>query len=375
MMDGPDELQNELVRLRQRLATVAEELHETQKRLALTLEASSDGYWEWDCPTDELYFSPSYFTILGYKPGEMPPNHRQWSSWVHPEDLKRALEALQGHIEDRTPHFEAEFRAREKTGNWRWLLGRGKVVERSPDGKPVRMVGTNIDIHERKQVQETLERERRTLRRMLRASDHERQLIAYDIHDGLAQKLAAALMQLQSCQHFCKQQPEKAKNLYEFGLEMLRQAHAEARRLISGVRPPILDESGITAAIAHLVHDQGNGREIEFQSRVSFNRLPDILENALYRIAQEALSNACKHSCSQKVRLSLVQENVQVQLEVQDWGVGFDSMIVGADRFGLEGIRERARLLGGTARIESELGRGTLVAVALPLIVEHGEDE
>lgn len=92
---------------------------------------------------------------------------------------------------------------------------------------------------------------------MLRASDHERQLIAYDIHDGLAQQLAGAIMQFQTYGHLKRTRPKEAAKAFDAGTTMLHQGHSEARRLISGVRPPILDESGVVAAIAHLVNDQG----------------------------------------------------------------------------------------------------------------------
>lgn len=231
------------------------------------------------------------------------------------------------------------------------------------------------DVTERKQAHEALMRERKTLQHMLRASDHERQLIAYDIHDGLAQQLAAAIMQLQSYEALKDHQPAQAKTAYAAGMQMLRAAHFESRRLISGVRPPILDESGVAAAIAHLVHDHRtpSGPEIEFHGLARFGRLASILENAIYRIAQEALSNACRHSRSDKVTVSLLQEDAHVRLEVEDSGIGFEPDDVSGEHFGLEGIRERARLLGGIASIKSKPGQGTLVAVRLPLITRDGE--
>ena len=162
------------------------------------------------------------------------------------------------------------------------------------------------DITERKRIRDRLERDRRTLERMLRASDHERQLVAYDIHDGLAQHLAGALMQFDVYQVVKNSNPQQAEAVYEAGVAMLRQSHAEARRLISGIRPPILDEFGVVAAITHLVHDleaSGAGK-IAFRCNVQFSRLSPILENALYRIVQEGLTNAVKHSQSQRFRVS-----------------------------------------------------------------------
>ena len=174
----------------------------------------------------------------------------------------------------RIPAIHSLFPIRDKGGN---LVQLGAVV---------------TDITERKRAEEALERERRTLKHMLEASDHERQLIAYDIHDGLAQELAGAIMQFQIYAHARQANPKDAAKAFDAGMTMLQQSHGEARRLISGVRPPILDESGVVAAIAHLVYDPAfeQGPKIDFRNRVKFKRLAPVLENVIYRIVQEGLS-------------------------------------------------------------------------------------
>ena len=110
------------------------------------------------------------------------------------------------------------------------------------------------------------------------------------------------------------------------------------------------------------------GLQITFQSEVAFGRLVPILENAVYRIVQEALTNACKHSRSPQIQVELRQLGDVLRVGVQDWGLGFDPAGVGEDRFGLTGIRERTRLLGGTVRIETAAGQGTRLTVELPLL-------
>jgi len=247
------------------------------------------------------------------------------------------------------------------------------AVIRDAHGEPKALMAVIRDITERKQVQVALERERQTLIHMLRASDHERQTIAYDMHDGLTQQLAAASMQFQTHEHLKDHAPGKAKTAYDAGVAMVQQAHLEARRLISGVRPPALDESGIAVALAHLVNEKREPKEpeIAYHDDVEFDRLPPILENAIYRIAQEALTNACQHSRSEKARVSLLQEGDLLRLEVQDWGVGFDPESVSVNHFGLEGIKERTRLLGGECSIESEPGKGTCILVMLPILEQE----
>ena len=206
---------------------------------------------------------------------------------------------------------------------------------------------------------------------MLQSSDHERQLIAYEIHDGLAQYLAGAIMQLEHSHNIREERPKESATAYDAGMELLRQSHFEARRIISGVRPPILDESGVVAAVAHLVYDvrAHKGPKVEFRSKVEFDRLAPILENAIYRIAQEGLANAWKHSKSKKVSVGLMQRGDQVRVVIRDQGVGFDPKTVAEGRFGLEGIRERARLLGGKSKIDSTPGKGTRIVVDLPIVL------
>jgi PAS domain S-box-containing protein len=336
-----------------------------------------------------------YGDIVGKTPEEMCPNEQDLALWL--DNNRRALcgERIEGEVEltvhGRRRHFynvvapirdgdqiygvlgvnvdvterkQAEIALQEANERLEQ-----KVAERTAElTATIEQLGR--EVQERRRAEEALQRERQTLFHLLQASDHERQLIAYDIHDGLAQQLAAAIMQLQSCQHLKDRQPAEAKTAFDAGVQMVSSAHAEARRLTSGVRPPILDESGLVAAVAHLVHDQRavNSMRIEYQSAVEAGRLAPILENAVYRIAQEALANACNHSQSKKVCIALVQDGQRLRLEVQDWGIGFDPHAVGENRFGLEGIKERARLLGGELTIDSQPGKGTLIRVAVPIL-------
>ncbi len=215
-------------------------------------------------------------------------------------------------------------------------------------------------------------REQETLQHLLRSSDHERRLIAYEIHDGLAQQIAGAIMQFECHDHLKQQNPSEAATAFATGLMLLRQSHAEARRLIGGVRPPILDEAGVVAAIDHIINDgrgTAAGVQIDFHHEVTFDRLTPVLENAIYRIVEEGLTNALRHSQAKKVRIELTQVDKELQVVIQDWGIGFGPEKEGDRSFGLRGIRERARLLGGTATIEAAPSSGTRIVVKLPVVV------
>lgn len=208
------------------------------------------------------------------------------------------------------------------------------------------------------------------LRHILDVYDRDRQLLAYEIHDGFAQLLTAATCNFQTFSQLRDSNPAEAQKAFDSGLQLLGEGMAEVRRLIGGLRPPILDETGLVKALDHLVGEskQQNEPEIVYVHDVQFERLAAPLENAVYRIVQESLTNARRHSKSPRILIRLTQHNRNLRVEVQDWGVGFDPRAVPRNRFGLEGIRERARLFGGQATIESAVGQGTRIVVELPMM-------
>ena len=135
---------------------VEDALVKSEERFQQAMEASSDGLWDWNILTGEVYFSPGYAIMLGYQPGEFGRHVNSWSNLIHPQDRDAAIEANRDCIENRTESFTTEFRMQTKTGTWRWILGRGKAVARDSSGKAIRMIGTHTDITERKLMEETL---------------------------------------------------------------------------------------------------------------------------------------------------------------------------------------------------------------------------
>ncbi|MBE7186500.1 MAG: EAL domain-containing protein, partial [Methylobacterium mesophilicum] len=123
---------------------------ESEARLALALDAGSDGLWDCDLTTGTTWSSDRWWHILGYEPGELESHARTWRALLHPEDALRAERALNDHLEGRATNFECEHRLRRKDGTWAWMLTRGQVVARDVDGVPLRFIGTQSDISARK---------------------------------------------------------------------------------------------------------------------------------------------------------------------------------------------------------------------------------
>ena len=230
------------------------------------------------------------------------------------------------------------------------------------------------EIKERRHTEELLLKERRYLRYLLELQDRDRQLVSYEIHDGLVQQLAAAIMHLEVFSRVREGSDNEDWKIFETGLQRLNECMREARQLINGLRSPVLDELGVVAAIGDLISQNSNQDkpEIDFVHHLDRERLTPSLENVVFRIVQESLTNARRYSQSERVLIRLTQRDDYIRIEVQDWGIGFTPRKVGDGHFGLEGIQERARLFGGSATIKSALGKGTRIVVQVPLMGEVG---
>jgi len=131
-------------------------LKKSEENNRLTLDATNDGVWDWNIPSDTVFFSPRWYTRLGYEPYEMPGSFAMWQSLIHPDDVGLSEQKIKNHIGKKDEFYSLEFRMRTKQGDWKWIMSRGKVVERDAEGSPVRMVGTHTDISERKRSEEAL---------------------------------------------------------------------------------------------------------------------------------------------------------------------------------------------------------------------------
>jgi PAS domain S-box-containing protein len=126
------------------------------ERMWLALNSVENGLWDWDINAQKMFMSPKWLSLLGYGEGEVESSLDAWKALCHPEDLPEMSQRLQAYLAGATPLYEVEYRARCKNGTWKWMLGRGKVLARDAQGRPLRMVGTNVDIDARRRGEERL---------------------------------------------------------------------------------------------------------------------------------------------------------------------------------------------------------------------------
>ena len=133
-------------------------LKQSEERLALALWGADLGLWDWDVRADMITCNGPWAELLGCQPGELQLSYREWEQHIHPRDLPAVQDALRAHLDHRMPCYKSEYRLRQKNEDWIWILSRGRVIERDPQGQPTRICGIVMDISERKHLEEKLRR-------------------------------------------------------------------------------------------------------------------------------------------------------------------------------------------------------------------------
>jgi PAS domain S-box-containing protein len=277
-------------------------------------------------------------------------------------DVERA-EAIRTLVE--TGHFHGEFRYRRGDGKRIHIDSRAAALFDS-DGKRLGYVSVNRDITERGHAEEAI---RALLKEVLTAQEVERRRIARELHDGTAQTLTSLLVGLRTI--------EESRDLGHAlgGASALRALVADAlegvKRVARGLRPSVLDDLGLQEALERLSLEVSHANGFVVDVHATGPRLPrlsEALETALYRVVQEALTNASKHASPKAVSVLIHRNPSEVRLLIEDDGKGFDaSETLSEAHLGLVGIRERVHLVGGSVTVESSPGHGTTICVSVPL--------
>jgi len=344
----------------------------TQDRLSSALDGLPGGLWDWNVVTGEVYFSDKWCKSLGYQSEEVEPHVSSWEQIVHPDDFSRVMEQVEAHFRGETEVYECENRLRTKSGNYRWNLDHGRVVSWSADGKPLRMVGVDLDINERREAQEKLQKTQKELfnlsRHLIQAQEEERRRIARELHDRLGQDLALVSIEIeQLTQEAPEAQSQLVERLQKLAMRM-RKISSQVQTLSHQLHPSQLIHLGLVAAARSLCKEVSgvSGVQIDF----SYSDIPDSISQdvstCLYRVLQESLGNVVKHSGAQEAQVTLTGRPDEIHLDVCDSGVGFDPEGQGETfGLGLISMRERVNLVGGKLLVDSKPSRGTRIKACI----------
>lgn len=286
------------------------------------------------------------------------------------EDFHETVRACLKKVWDTGESVTCEVVGQGADGSWRWYESRHGALRQ--DGKTMGITVISTDITERKIEEQRLLAEDRMLRDLLEQRERERKLIAHEVHDGFMQDIVGAQLTLQSLLHAARVRQLPYLLQLENVDQSLRKAVNEGRRLIRELGPLVVEHVGLLAAIReHVEQEVVDGcLRVDVQENLDDSLYAPLLKGTVFRIVQESLTNIRHHSHATYVNIALREEEGRLHVEVKDDGVGFDPERVASDRFGLLGIRQRARLFGGHAEIDSAPGRGTIVRVNLPLILD-----
>jgi PAS domain S-box-containing protein len=287
-----------------------------------------------------------------------------WAEGVHPSDFQPCVDYYRSSFDERRS-FTMEFRLRRADGQYRWLVGNG-IPRFGAEGDFLGYIGTCVDISEQKQNEQALQL---LTSRIFTLQDEERKRVAAELHDGLGQSLAIIKNRAQLGLRN-QSNPERIIEQLEEIAATATAAILEVREIAHNLRPYELDRLGLGAAIESMVERVSNSTPISLSA--DLERMEDLLspeaETSVYRIVQEALSNVIQHSNATVARIEIRTFEGKMTISIQDNGKGFpvsagnDSSTRG---FGLAGIAERVRGLGGFFEIVSKPEGGTTLTVHL----------
>ncbi len=350
------------------------EAHETYRHLVegipaiLYVDAVDDA---WTC----LYVSPQLDTVLGIPPERWLRDPAAVSDLMDPRDRKRVA-AERRRCNRSGEALRAEYRLRAGDGREVWIRDEAAMV-RDDDGGPMYWRGVMVDVTERRATEARLRRSladlrratedrRRLLMRIEQAQEEERRRIASDIHDDSIQVVTAAQVRAQALATRLDDGDLRAET--EALRDTLREAVERLRHLVFELRPPTLGRDGLVRALRSYVWGR-EGPEVQVEDGLG-SEPPEDVAALLFRIAQEAITNARKHAGATRITVTVLSEPDAVRLRISDDGAGFDVSVVEAPdpgHIGLAAMIERAEVAGGRLRIDSVRGAGTTIEAWMPI--------
>jgi PAS domain S-box-containing protein len=313
----------------------------------------------WMAGPDKLrtYFNQPWLTFTGRPILEELGN--RWTEGVHAEDLEQCMDTYAKAVDERES-FEMEYRLRRHDGEYRWVLDLG-VPRFNADGSFAGYIGSCLDVTERKLAEEALSS---VSRRLIEAHEEERAWIARELHDDINQRLALLAVKMEGLGQALPASAAGLRNRLQEEIKHVSEIGSEVQGLSHRLHSSKLEYLGLAAAAASFCREFSGQQkvEIDFRSDDVPKDLSRDISLCLFRVLQEALQNAAKHSGSKRFQVMLSSTSNEIQLTVQDSGVGFDvEQALKGDGLGLTSMKERLKLVDGDLSIDAEAQVGTTI--------------
>jgi two-component system CheB/CheR fusion protein len=336
-----------------------EALAQAQANLEFALQAAEMGIWTVDLATQKTSTSLRHRQIFGQIDPAFVWRSDSMRERVIPEDQPKLDEAYSKALKGGT--LDLQVRVKWDDGTVHWVYDRGHVVY-DQAGKPQRLAGVSLDVTDRKHAEEQRLRFERDL-----ALRNERDRMGQELHDTLAQAFTAIKLQLDAAEQDLSITPHNTLQHVVRARDIAMSSLQEARLAIQALRSEHLSNAGLDAALEQMAAQATTqlDRTVKCQRKGHRYSIDPTTENELYRIAQEALTNALRHASASNITIELTYSPKEIRLRVSDDGRGF---LIGSlpDGFGLRGMRERAHRIGASIQITSAPGKGSHVLVVMP---------
>ena len=352
---------------------VEEALRASEERLRLAQWAAHIGTFDVNLLTGVDTRQPETEALYGLSPGGFGGTLTAFEHLIHPNDRERITALTREMIRTGQP-AEGEWRVVWPDGTVHWIAGRGQVLK-DESGEPSRMVGVNIDVTERKLAEQALAE---MTRKLIEAQEQERARIGRELHDDINQRLALLVAEMEAAKQSLPHSREHTTQLLSQLQQRVTDISSDVQSVSHQLHSSQLEILGLVSGMRSFCREFAARRKVEVD--FTSGKIPSAVSNeiavCLFRVLQEALHNALKHSNVRQFKVNLDCLEKQLQLTVVDRGTGFDSeTIAKGTGLGLVSMRERVRLVNGTIMIDSKAMGGTTILVSVPLQTEHQPKE
>jgi PAS domain S-box-containing protein len=344
------------------LVAAFERAQESEQRFRLV--ANTAPVMIWVAGPDRLctYFNQPWLEFTG-RPLESELGNG-WMENIHPEDLPAFLDTYKQSFDRREP-FTMQYRLRRRGGDYRWILDIG-VPRFSSDDSFAGYIGSCIDITDRKLAEEALSG---VSRRLIEAQEQERTRIARELHDDINQRIALLSVDLDTFEQRLPNFGESKVSVHKMRANLMEIGN-EIQALSHRLHSSKLEYLGLVPACRSFCREIAERQKVtvDFSVEGISQGVPWEISLCIFRVLQESLTNAIKHSGVDHFEVLLRRTSNEIQLKVRDYGIGFDgNMALSSQGLGLVSMRERVNLVKGTMLIASNPMRGTEVNVRIPL--------